>query len=71
MEESEMTKLTITVDYSLAELKQAMRNFDGTKGKIKKSDIASWLGSLAEADVMDYVGKQETDDEEYIRLAEK
>lgn len=53
-----MTKLTITVDYDLKELRAKYRQFFGTpKGeKITKADLASWLGSLAEADIADLSG---------------
>jgi hypothetical protein len=52
------TKITITVDYSLKELKAKYRQHLGTtKGeKITKKDIAIWLGGLVEADIQDLNG---------------
>jgi hypothetical protein len=48
-----MTKLTVTIDLELHELKKAYARFHGEKDwrKVRKADIAVWLGSLAEADI--------------------
>ena len=48
-----MTTLTIKVDYTLKQLKFLYRDFHGCnkKEKITKSDVANWLGSLAQADI--------------------
>lgn len=57
------TKMTITVDYSLKELRAKYRQFHGTKKgeKILKTEIAIWLGTLAEADIQDLDGYDEAE----------
>ena len=53
-----MTKITIAVKYNLMELKEKYAQFYATpkNEKITKADIATWLGGLAEADIMDLDG---------------
>ena len=48
-----MTTLTIQVEYTLKELKDKYRIFFGISKneKVTKYDIATWLGSLAQADI--------------------
>lgn len=55
------TKLKITVDYSLKELRAKYRQHLGTpKGeKITKEDIAIWLGGIVGADIQDLDGDEE------------
>ena len=57
------TKMTITVDYSMKELRAKYRQFHGTKNgeKILKADIAIWLGALAEADIQNLDGYDEAE----------
>ena len=49
----ERTKLTITIGYSLYELKKAYAFSIGEKNwrKVKKSDLVIWAGGLAESDI--------------------
>jgi len=60
----EETKLKITVDYSLKELKEMYRRFFGNHKRVTKQDIASWLGDLASADIQDYTVNEDLDDDE-------
>ncbi len=59
-----MTKLTITIDYSLSELKDKYREHFGypKSEKVLKSDIANWVGLLANADLEVLEMEEENDD---------
>lgn len=61
------TTITIEIDYPLATIKQAYRNYYGHKGKVLKADLAVWLAGMAQADMEDYIDF-ETEDEENERL---
>lgn len=60
-----MTKFTITVNYTLAQLRAGYRVYHGTPKteKITKKDIATWLGGFAEADAEDSVFRFQSDEE--------
>ena len=49
------TKFTITINYSLEDLKYAYKKYFGNKQKPKKKDISDWLSNLAKADVQCYM----------------
>ncbi|MFA5397829.1 MAG: hypothetical protein WC346_17600 [Methanogenium sp.] len=45
------TKFTISINYSLNDLKNVYKKYYGEKYFPKKRDIAIWISSLAESDV--------------------
>jgi len=45
------TKFTISINYSLNDLKNAYRKYYGEECKPTKKDISIWISSLAESDV--------------------
>lgn len=58
-----MTTLTITLDYSLDQLKAKYREHMGVTGKVTKRDISNWLGNLVESDIMDLSGEEQFDED--------
>lgn len=52
-------KITIEINYTLAELKEAYKKYYGPKEHPKKAEIAAWLGSMVEADVDSIVSHED------------
>lgn len=56
-------KLTITIDYSLKEIKEAYRKQLGFSKdeKVIKADIENWIAGIVDADLLDICSHDEED----------
>lgn len=56
-------KITVDLDYDLEELKEACIKYYGETGKIRKTDVVSFLSSLLNADLMDILNDEDLGDD--------